>query len=122
PEGTEPRTVRAAVTCAERGIARCVLLGRPEEIRRAAEAQRLELHPGVELPDPELVRHRYVQPLVELRRHKGMTEPVAQEQLMDEVVLGTMMLAMDEVDGLVSGAVHTTANTLRPALQLIRTR
>ena len=50
-----------------------------------------------------------------------MTEAVAREQLEDNVVLGTLMLEQDEVDGLVSGAVHTTANTIRPPLQLIKT-
>jgi len=63
----------------------------------------------------------YVGRLVELRKNKGMTETVAREQLEDNVVLGTLMLEQDEVDGLVSGAVHTTANTIRPPLQLIKT-
>ena len=59
--------------------------------------------------------------MVERRKHKNLTEPMALAQLEDNVVLGTMMLAQDEVDGLVSGAIHTTANTIRPALQLIKT-
>lgn len=122
PEGTEPRTVRAAVSCAERGIAKTVLIGDPQEVRRVAEAQGLTLPPGVEVVDPEPLRERYVAPLVELRRHRGMTEPVAREQLQDDIVLGTMMLAQGAVDGLVAGAVHTTAATLRPALQLIGTK
>ena len=63
----------------------------------------------------------YQRRLVELRKNKGMTETVAREQLEDNVVLGTLMLEQDEVDGLVSGAVHTTANTIRPPLQLIKT-
>lgn len=122
PEGTEPRTIKAAAICAERGIARCVLLGDPEEIQRIAEQQGVVLGPGIEIVNPtEEVRERYVAPMVEMRRGKGVTEVVAQEQLEDTVVLGTMMLALDEVDGLVSGAVHTTANTIRPALQLIKT-
>src|SRR5699024_10539910 len=121
PEGTEPRTVRAAVDCAERGIARTVLLGAPGEVARTAEAQGLELPEGLEIIDPEPVRHRYVPALVEMRGHRGVTKPVAQAQLQDDIVLGTMMLALGEVDGLVAGAVNTTAATLRPALQLIRT-
>ena len=68
-----------------------------------------------------MVRESYVARLVELRKSKGMTEAVAREQLEDNVVLGTLMLEQDEVDGLVSGAVHTTANTIRPPLQLIKT-
>nr|WP_162303245.1 phosphate acetyltransferase [Pantoea allii] len=121
PEGDEPRTVKAASICAERGIATCVLLGNPDEIQRVAAAQGVILGKGVEIVDPEQVRENYVPRLVELRKSKGMTEVVAQEQLEDNVVLGTMMLESGEVDGLVSGAVHTTANTIRPPLQLIKT-
>ncbi len=121
PEGDEPRTVKAAAICAERGIATCVLLGNPEEIQRVAAAQGVELGKGIEIVDPEAARENYVARLVELRKSKGMTEVVAQEQLEDNVMLGTMMLERGEVDGLVSGAVHTTANTIRPPLQLIKT-
>ena len=121
PEGDEPRTVKAAAICAERGIATCVLLGNPDEINRVAAAQGVELGAGIEIVDPEVVRESYVARLVELRKSKGMTEAVAREQLEDNVVLGTLMLEQDEVDGLVSGAVHTTANTIRPPLQLIKT-
>lgn len=121
PEGDEPRTIKAAAICAERGIAQCILLGNPEEVKRVAEAQGVELGTGVEIIDPAEVRERYVPRLVELRKNKGMTEVVAREQLQDNVVLGTMMLEQNEVDGLVSGAVHTTANTIRPPLQLIKT-
>nr|WP_062742964.1 phosphate acetyltransferase [Erwinia persicina] len=121
PEGDEPRTVKAAAICAERGIATCILLGNPEEIQRVAAAQGVELGKGIEIVDPAVARENYVARLVELRKSKGMTEVVAQEQLEDNVMLGTMMLERGEVDGLVSGAVHTTANTIRPPLQLIKT-
>lgn len=121
PEGDEPRTVKAASICAERGIATCVLLGNPDDIRRVAAAQGIELGTGIEIVDPIKAREEYVARLVELRKSKGMTEVVAREQLEDNVVLGTLMLEKGEVDGLVSGAVHTTANTIRPPLQLIKT-
>ena len=121
PEGDEPRTVKAAAICADRGIATCVLLGNPDEIQRVAAAQGVELGKGIEIVDPVAVRENYVPRLVELRKSKGMTEVVAREQLEDNVMLGTMMLERGEVDGLVSGAVHTTANTIRPPLQLIKT-
>lgn len=121
PEGDEPRTIKAAAICAERGIARPVLLGNPEEIRRVAEQQGVVLTDRVEIIDPAVVRERYVPRLVELRKNKGMTKVVAREQLEDNVVLGTMMLERNEVDGLVSGAVHTTANTIRPPMQIIKT-
>ncbi len=122
PEGTEPRTLQAAVTCAERGIARCVLLGDIQEVRSAAARAGLALPETVEIVDPEAARARFVTPLVDLRKHKGLNTPMAEEALLDNVMLGTMMLRQGEVDGLVSGAIHTTANTIRPALQLIKTR
>ncbi|WP_230492593.1 phosphate acetyltransferase [Martelella alba] len=121
PEGDEPRTVQAAAICAERGIARCILLGVPDDIRRVAAAQGVTLGDGVELLDPEPLRERYLARLVALRKNKGMTEVVAREQLEDNVMLATLMLEGGDVDGLVSGAVHTTANTLRPALQILKT-
>ena len=119
PEGTEPRTIRAAVACAERGIARCLLLGSPDEVAARAGRLGLRLPEGVTVLDPQAVAERYVAPLAELRRHKGWTEEVAREHLADPVTVGTMMLQQGEVDGLVSGAVHTTASTVRPALQII---
>ena len=121
PEGSEPRTVKAAAICQARGIARCVLLAKPDEVHAVARAQGIELPDGLEILDPDLIRERYVEPMVELRKGKGLNAPMAAAQLEDTVVLGTMMLALDEVDGLVSGAIHTTANTIRPALQLIKT-
>ena len=121
PEGDEPRTLRAAAICHQKGIAHCILLGDPLRIRQGAEAQGLTLPDDVEIIDSAAVRNRYIEPLMRLRVGKGLTAEQAEEQLEDNVVLGTVMLALDEVDGLVSGAVHTTANTVRPALQLIKT-
>lgn len=122
PEGSEPRTIRAAAICASRGIARCVLLGDPAEIHRVAFAQEIELPDGVEVVDANAVRANYVEPMVQLRKHKNLSPQAAASQLEDDVVLGTMMLAQGEVDGLVSGAVHSSASTVRPALQLIKTK
>jgi len=121
PEGAEPRTVVAASIAQERGIARCVLLGNPDEIREVARKQGVTLAPSIEIIDPAQVAPRYVAPLVERRQAKGMTPDQAAQELTDAVMVGTMMMALDEVDGLVSGALHTTAHTIRPALQLIRT-
>jgi len=121
PEGNEPRTIRAAAICQERGIARCVLLAKPEEVQQVAREQGIMLPASLEILDPDSIANRYVEPMCEMRKAKGLTPDDAREQLKDTVVLGTMMLALDEVDGLVSGAVHTTANTIRPALQLIKT-
>jgi phosphate acetyltransferase len=121
PEGNEPRTVAAAAIVANRGIARCVLLGHPDEIREVAAKQGVTLPGSVEIVDPAAVASRYIEPLVERRKAKGMTPERAAIELQDSIVVGTMMLALDEAAGLVSGAVHSTAHTIRPALQIIKT-
>ena len=119
---SEPRTVKAAVICGRRGIARCVLLGTPAEVQAAAKSQDIELLDNLEILDPALIRPNYVKALFEARKHKGLSIEMAASQLEDNVVLGTMMLSLGEVDGLVSGAVHSTANTIRPAMQVIKTK
>lgn len=121
PEGHDPLTIQAAAICQTRGIARCVLLARPAEVQAVASAHGIELPESLEILDPDLIRARYVEPMVALRKSKSLNAPMAEQQLEDNVVIGTMMLALDEVDGLVSGIVHSTANTIRPALQLIKT-
>ena len=121
PEGAEPRTVAASAIVAARGIARCVLLGNPEEVHDVAGRQGVTLPASVEIINPADVAHRYVAPLVERRKAKGMTPEKAEIELQDAIMVGTMMMALDEADGLVSGAVHTTAHTIRPALQIIKT-
>jgi phosphate acetyltransferase len=121
PEGSEPRTVTAAAICAERGIARCVLLADPAEVERVARQEGVKLPPSVRVVEPLGQIPLYLDAMVARRRHKGLTHAAAADQLEDTVVLGTMMLAEGDVDGLVSGAIHTTANTIRPALQLIKT-
>ncbi|MDO5059046.1 MAG: phosphate acetyltransferase [Neisseria sp.] len=121
PEGAEPRTVKAAAICHEKGLARCVLLAPRVEVEAVAKEQGVTLPESLEIIDPADLIEQYVAPMVELRKSKGLTEEQAREQLQDTVVLGTMMMAQNDVDGLVSGAVHTTANTIRPALQLIKT-
>lgn len=120
PEGDEPRTIQAAAICQSRGIAHCILLAKPEVVVEVAKARNIELPHDLEIIDPDLIRDNYVEKMVELRKGK-LNELQAKDQLQDTVVLGTMMLALDQVDGLVSGAVHTTANTVRPAFQLIKT-
>ncbi|BCE00352.1 phosphate acetyltransferase [Marinicellulosiphila megalodicopiae] len=122
PEGEEPRTIQAACICAQKQIARCVLLGRKSEIERIAQSHGYEIDNNIEIINPEDIQKQYVAGLVERRKHKGVTSQMAESYLEDNVVLGTMMLAQNEVDGLVSGAIHTTANTIRPALQLIKTK
>jgi phosphate acetyltransferase len=122
PEGTDPRIVQAAVACAERGIARSVLLGPPDQVAGLARSLGLQLPDGVTVVDPQAIAERYVAPLVRLREHRGWTEEMARDHLADPITVGTMMLQQGEVDGLVAGAVHTTAATVRPALQILGTR
>lgn len=122
PEGAEPRTVEAAILAYRRGIAHPILLGDKAEILSVAKNKGLEIPEGLEVLEiKEDDQKRFVPTLVELRRAKGMTEELAAELLKDPVWLGTMMLKAGEVDGLVSGAVHSTADTIRPALQVIKT-
>ncbi|MFO1372090.1 MAG: phosphate acetyltransferase [Candidatus Competibacteraceae bacterium] len=121
PEGNEPRTIEAAIICHKRDIARCVLMGDAGRMHRLSARRGLTIPPDIEIIDPAVVDQRYIDAMVEMRQHKGLTPGLAEEQLHDPVVLGTMMLQLGEVDGLVSGAVHTTANTIRPALQLVKT-
>ncbi len=121
PEGNEPRTIEAAIICHQRGIARCVLMGDAGRMHRLAARRGMSIPPDIEIIDPTQIDRRYIDSMVDLRQHKGLTPGLAEEELHDAVVLGTLMLQLDEVDGLVSGAVHTTANTIRPALQLIKT-
>ena len=121
PEGNEPRTIEAAIICHQRNIARCVLMGDAGRMHRLSARRGMTIPPGIEIIDPTQIDPRYIDAMVKLRQDKELSPGLAEEQLHDSVVLGTMMLQLGEVDGLVSGAVHTTANTIRPALQLIKT-
>ncbi len=121
PEGTEPRTIAAASIAQERGIARCVLLGAPAVVHEQAQKLGVKLPPSIEIIDPLSISGRYLESLIERRQARGMTRERAEEELQDSIMVGTMMMAQGEADGLVSGAVHTTAHTIRPALQLIKT-
>lgn len=122
PEGSEPRTVQAACLAVERNIAVPVLVGKKADIEATAKSVGVKLPTNIEIIEPSAeLAEKYVPTLVELRKAKGMTEEAARAALADNVMLATMMLKMGEVDGLVSGAIHSTADTLRPALQVIKT-
>lgn len=121
PEGAEPRTLKAAVEVYERKIAIPVLIAKKSDVEAEAARQNLTIPAGFEIIEPSAeLAEKYVPLLVELRKAKGMTEEKARLTLQDPVFLGTMMLKKNEVDGLVSGAVHSTADTVRPALQVIK--
>lgn len=121
PEGAEPRTLQAAVTCQQAGIAHCVLLGKPDEVTGKAAGLGLTLPDGIEIRDPTTIPPSYVDALVAIRGHKGVTADQARDLLTDPITFATMMLKLGEVDGMVAGASHTTAATLRPALQILGT-
>ncbi len=78
------------------------MLAKPETVHDVAKARGIELPAGLEIIDPDQIRDQYIAPMVELRKGK-LNDLQAKEQLQDTVVLGTMMLALDHVDGLVSG-------------------
>ncbi len=123
PEGDEPRTVEAAIICHQKQITQCVLIANRSSVEAVVKKLGLTLPDDVEIIEPnDSVISTYVPKMVELRKSRGLTPEDAEKQLQDTVVLGTMMLAVGDVDGLVSGAIHTTANTIRPAFQLIKTR
>lgn len=123
PEGEELRTLKAAIHCHEKKIAECILLGNIEKIHLIAKANGLNIPHDMKILDPTHVAASYVDQLVEIRKTKGMTPELALEILTTDVnYLGTMMIHNCEVDGLVSGAENTTAATVRPALQIIKTK
>ena len=119
-EGEDSRVVKAAADATKEGIAKIVLLGNEAEIKAANPNVDLS---GVTIVDPLTSEKlpEYNAKLCELRASKGMTPDQAAKLLADGTYFGAMMLKMGDVDGLVSGACHSTANTLRPGLQIIKT-
>ena len=119
-EGEDKRVVQAAADATKEGVAKIVLLGNEAEIKAANPDVDLT---GVVIVDPINSEKlpAYNAKLCELRASKGMTPEQAAKLLMDGTYFGAMMLQMGDVDGLVSGACHSTANTLRPGLQIIKT-
>ena len=123
PEGEESRTIQAAAFLQKEGIAVPVLLGNPETIRAAAAETETELL-GLEIIDPaESPKVReYANLLFELRKAKGMSREEAAATAIRPMYYGILMVKSGDADGLVSGAVHTTGDMLRPALQIIKTK
>ena len=119
-EGEDSRVVKAAADATKEGIAKIVLLGDEADIK--AKNPEIDLT-GVEIVNPLTSEKlsEYNAKLCELRASKGMTSEQAAKLLTDGTYFGAMMLKMGDVDGLVSGACHSTANTLRPGLQIIKT-
>ena len=123
PEGEDERILRASEILVRRKVVDITLLGRTGDIKQKINALGLDLT-GVRIIDP-LESNRldsYAGALFELRGHKGLTEGMALDAVTDVSYFGTMMVAMGDACGMVSGAVHPTGETIRPALQIIKTK
>jgi phosphate acetyltransferase len=122
PEGTEERILRATETLLRRGVADLTLLGDPAEISRRARELGVEIG-AARLVDPETApwRDDFARRYAELRKHRAVTLDLAYDVVRDVNYFGTLMVAEGLADGMVSGANHTTAATIRPAFEIIRT-
>lgn len=122
PEGNDDRVLRAANGLLARGTARLTLLGDEAEVRGRAAELGLALD-AAEVIDPRSspLREQFVAEYLRLRAHKGMTAETAEERMRDVSYFGTMMVHLGYADGMVSGAAHTTAHTIRPSLEIIKT-
>ena len=122
PETEDERTYKAAQTVLREGIADLILVGNEEEIEKNKGAYDIT---GAVIVDPAKndKTEEYIAKLVELRQKKGMTEEQARELLLNNYLYyGVMMVKMGDADGMVSGACHSTADTLRPCLQILKTK
>ncbi|MCX4303569.1 MAG: phosphate acetyltransferase [Clostridia bacterium] len=122
PESDDERVVLGGVKVIGEGFAKIVFIGKEEKIKNIAKKHDLDVSRAT-IIDPENSEktEQYAKALYELRKDKGMTEEQAKELILDPVYYGMMMVKLDDADGLVSGANHSTADTLRPALQILKT-
>ena len=121
PEGEEERTIKAVSNILSDDLANIILIGNEKKIKEKALQFNVNVYKATIIdPSTSDKRERYATKLYELRKHKGMTIEKAEQLIMDPIYFGLMIVKMDEADGLVSGAVHTTAELLRPALQIIK--
>ena len=125
PEAEDKRVLEAASKVMEQGFAKIILIGKEEQINQDAKNYNIDLA-GIRIVDIEKASKtdEYANKLYELRKAKGLTLEEAQTLLNEPIYYGMMMLKdeTEEADGLVSGAAHSTANTLRPALQILKTK
>ena len=121
PEGEEKRTLKAAAILKKEGLCVPILVGNVEKARATAASQGSEIS-GIEIVDPatDADFKKYSSQYFELRKHKGISEAEAAEAVRDPLIYGVMMLHNDRVDGFLSGADHATADTVRPALHIIK--
>jgi len=123
PEGTDDRILKAADILNRRNVVELTLLGDEQEIIKKASALRIKLE-GINIIDPydnDLI-NEYAAEYYRLRSHKGITKEGAKDLMHDVSYLGTMMVHKGHADGMVSGAVHTTLHTIRPAFEFIKTK
>lgn len=123
PEGYEERTLKAADICIEEGIASIILIGNPQEILSHGEKLGLKNLQKAEIIDPgnHPQKEHYINMMVEMRKHKGMTYEEASRLIEDPLYLGVLMIKNGDADGEVSGADHSTGDVLRPAFHYIKT-
>ena len=125
PEAEDKRVLEAASKVIKQGFAKVILLGDEEKIKEDSSKNKIDLD-GVDIINPLTSdkKEEYKQKLYELRKNKGMTLEQAEKLLKEPIYFGMMMLKDEDskADGLVSGAAHSTANTLRPALQILKTK
>jgi phosphate acetyltransferase len=122
PEGTDDRVLRAAGTILRRGIADVTILGEEIEVRSRAIGLGIDIGRATVLsPFDAVLRERFAEEYVRLRAHKGMVLDIARETVTDVSYFGTMMVQLGLADGMVSGAAHTTAHTIRPGFEIIKT-
>jgi phosphate acetyltransferase len=123
PEGEDERILRAAEILLRRGVVDLTILGAPDEVRARAASIGVDLD-GAEVVDPlaSPLRHDFAAHYFELRKRKGVTEEFALDRVGDPSYFGTLMVETGAVDGMVSGAAHTTGDTIRPAFEIIKAR
>lgn len=122
PEGEEERTIVASARILSENIASLILIGDENIIKSKALGLNVDLSEAVIInPKTFDKKEFYAEQLYNIRKHKGMTIEAAKELILDNVYFATMMVKLDEADGMVSGAVHTTSETIRPGLQIIKT-
>ncbi len=122
PEGGDERTLRAAAAVREQGLAQVIVLGRPEQVEQLAYQQGVDLS-SIPIQDPETApgRDEYSEILLQERQHKGMSREEAWDLSAHPLYQAALMVKKGDGDGYVAGAAHTTADTYRPALQVIKT-
>ena len=122
PEATDIRILKATEIINKEKFAKVILIGNEEEVSKLSKENNIDLgDTKIINPEKSEKKEEYANTLYELRKAKGMTEEQAKELILNPIYYGMMMVKLEEADGLVSGAAHSTADTLRPALQIIKT-